>query len=277
MDSQLCALSERVARLEKSNRAMKVIVAVTVLAMTAMTSTPQLLAKTVTKTVTKMFALDADTITVQRINLVNSTGQIVAVLGTSGTGAGLVFVDGLGRWLMALGTSVSGSNTTAGLALYDGNAALAGKGVIRSAVGVSGSGAGLTALDGNSNTVLVSGVSADGTSAGAVVMDSNGYSRAGFGNASNGSGFFAGDANNITRYVAGVGPSGSQAGSVTYDASGKPQLELGGNGDGSANGMISLDGTGQDRFDAGYTTANGGGALVKDASGNIIWFAPPGP
>jgi len=166
MDNQICALSERVARLEKSNRAMKVIVAVTVLAMTAMTSTPQLLAKSVTK----MFALDADTITVQRINLVNSTGQIVAALGTSGNGAGLVFVDGLGRWLMALGTSVSGANTTAGLALYDGNAALAGKGVIRSAVGVSGNGAGLTALDGNSNTVLVSGVSADGTSAGAVVM-----------------------------------------------------------------------------------------------------------
>jgi hypothetical protein len=219
MDNQICALSERVARLEKSNRAMKVIVAVTVLAMTAMTSTPQLLAKSVTK----MFALDADTITVQRINLVNSTGQIVAVLGTSGNGAGL------------------------------------------------------TALDGNSNTVLVSGVSADGTSAGAVVMDSNGYSRAGFGNASNGSGFFAGDANNFTRYVAGVGPSGSQAGTVTYDATGKPQLELGGTGDGSANGMVSLDGTGQDRFDAGYSTANGGGALVKDASGNVIWFAPPGP
>jgi hypothetical protein len=219
MDNQICALSERVARLEKSNRAMKVIVAVTVLAMTAMTSTPQLLAKSVTK----MFALDADTITVQRINLVNSTGQIVAVLGTSGNGAGL------------------------------------------------------TALDGNSNTVLVSGVSADGTSAGAVVMDSNGYSRAGFGNASNGSGFFAGDANNVTRYAAGVGPSGSQAGTVTYDATGKPQLELGGTGDGSANGMVSLDSTGQDRFDAGYSTANGGGALVKDASGNIIWFAPPGP
>ena len=219
MDSQICALSERVARLEKSNRAMKVIVAVTVLAMTAMTSTPQLLAKSVTK----MFALDADTITVQRINLVNSTGQIVAVLGTSGNGAGL------------------------------------------------------TALDGNSNTVLVSGVSADGTSAGAVVMDSNGYSRAGFGNASNGSGFFAGDANNVTRYAAGVGPSGSQAGTVTYDATGKPQLELGGTGDGSAHGMVSLDSTGQDRFDAGYSTANGGGALVKDASGNIIWFAPPGP
>jgi hypothetical protein len=273
MDNQICALAERVARLEKSNRAMKVIVAVTVLAMGAMTSTPQLLAKTVKK----MAALDAGTITAQRINLVNGSGQIVAVLGTSSTGAGLVFVDAFGRWLLALGTSQNGTNTSAGLALYDGNSALPGAGVVRAAVGVSGQGAGLTALDDAGNTLLESGVSADSTSAGSVVMDSSGYSRAGFGNASNGSGFFAGDANDVTRYVAGVGPGGTEAGTVTYDATGKPQLELGGVGDGSANGMMALDGTGQDRFDAGYSSTAGGGAEVKDSSGNVIWFAPPAP
>lgn len=272
MDSQICALAERVARLEKANRAMKVIVAVTVLAMAAMTSTPQLLAKTVKK----MAALDAETITTQRINLVNGAGQIVAVLGTSGnSSAGLVFVDALGRWLLALGANQNGNTSSAGLAVYDGNTIQPGHGVIRAAVGINAQGAGLTALDGKGNPALVSGVSADGTSAGSDVMDSNGYSRAGFGNAANGSGFFAGDSNNVTRYVAGVAPDGTEAGTVTYDATGKPQLELGGAGDGSANGMLALDGTGQDRFDAGYTSAGGGGALVKDSSGNVIWFAPP--
>jgi len=272
MDSQIRALDERVARLEKANRAMKVIVAVTVLAMAAMTSTPQLLAKTVKK----MAALDAETITTQRINLVNGAGQIVAVLGTSGnSSAGLVFVDALGRWLLALGANQTGNASSAGLAVYDGNTIQPGHGVIRAAVGINAQGAGLTALDGKGNPALVSGVSADGASAGSDVMDSNGYSRAGFGSAANGSGFFAGDSNNVTRYVAGVAPDGTEAGTVTYDATGKPQLELGGAGDGSANGMLALDGTGQDRFDAGYTSAGGGGALVKDSSGNVIWFAPP--
>jgi hypothetical protein len=41
--------------------------------------------------------------------------------------------------------------------------------------------------------------------------------------------------------------------------------------------MVAVDGTGQDRFDAGYSSANGGGAVVKDANGNVIWFAPEPP
>ncbi len=144
----------------------------------------------------------------------------------------------------------------------------------RAAVGIGGQGAGLTALDGTGNPALVSGVSADGTSAGSFVQDSNGYARAGFGNASNGSGFFAGDSNNVTRYVAGIKPDGTQAGSVTFDATGKPQLALGGNGDASAAGMIALDGTGQDRFDAGYSSTSGGGLVVKDPTGTGVWYAP---
>jgi len=270
MDSQIGALTERVARLEKANRAMKVIVAVTVLAMAAMTSTPQLLAKTAKK----MVALDAGTITAQRINLVNGTGQIVAVLGTSSTGAGLVFVDQLGRWLLALGANQNGTTSTAGLALFDGNSVLPGNGVTRAAVGISSNGAGLTAFDGAGNPAVVSGVNPDGTSAGSLALDSNGFARAGFGNAANGSGFFANDSNNVTRYVAGVAPGGTQAGAVTFDATGKPQLALGGNGDGSAGGMVALDATGQDRFDAGYSSANGGGLVVKDPTESVIWYAP---
>jgi hypothetical protein len=270
MDSQICALNERVARLEKANRAMKVVVAVAVLGMAAMSSTPQLLAKTVKK----LKAFDAGVINAEQINLVNGSGQIVAVLGTSSSGAGLVFVDQLGRWILALGASDNGTTKTAGLALYDGNTVLPGKGVTRATVGISKDGAGLVALNGEGNPALTSGVSADSTSAGSIVSDSNGYARAGFGNASNGSGFFATDSNNVTRYVAGITPGGTQAGSVTYDATGKPQLELGGVGDGSANGMLALDATGQDRLDAGYSSTEGGGALVKDSTGSVIWTAP---
>jgi len=273
MDSQLCALTERVARLEKANRVMKAIVAVAVLAVAAMTSTPQLLAKTVKK----MASLDAQTITVQQLNLVNAAGQIVAVLGASGTGAGLVFVDQTGKWLLALGSSQNGSQTSAGLAVFDGNSILPGNGVPRAALGISSEGAALIALNGDGQPALVSGVNADGSGAGSFAMDSSGYARAGFGNAANGSGFFAKDSNNVTRYVAGVGPNGTQAGAVTFDATGNPQLALGGVGDGSANGMVALDATGQDRFDAGYSTANGGGEVVKDQNGNVIWYAPEPP
>ncbi len=72
-------------------------------------------------------------------------------------------------------------------------------------------------------------------------------------------------------------PNGTQAGAVTFDATGNPQLALGGVGDGSANGMVALDAMGQDRFDAGYSTANGGGEVVKDQNGNVIWYAPEPP
>lgn len=297
MDSQINALSERVARLEKANRVMKMIVAVTVLAVGAMTSTPQLLAKTAKK----MASLDAGVITAQRINLVNAADQTVAVLGTDGNSAGLVFVDNSGKWLLALGASLGASNSSAGLVLYDGNSVLPGASKVqqqRVGVGISSQGAGLTAMNGAGQTVLVSGVTADSSSAGSQALDSSGFARAGFGIASNGSGFFANDSNNVTRYVAGVAPdgteagtatydatgvtryvagvalSGAQAGTVTYDATGKPQLELGGAGDGSANGMIALDSTGQDRLDAGYSSTYGGGLEVKDSSGSVIWSAP---
>jgi hypothetical protein len=275
MESQISALSERVARLEKANRAMKAIVAVMVLAVAAMTSTPQLLAKTAKK----LANVDAGVITAQQINtqaidLVNGTGQVVAVLGTHGNSAGLVFIDNSGKWLLALGATQGGTNPSAGLAMYDGNSVLPGTGVPRAAVGISSQGAALTALNGDGKPALISGIAADSSSAGSFVLDSNGYSRAGFGNASNGSGFFANDANNVTRYVAGVNASGAQAGSVTLDASGKPQLALGGNGDGSAGGMVALDGTGQDRFDAGFSSAAGGGLAVKDSGGTVTWFAP---
>ena len=270
MDSQISALSERVARLEKANRAMKVIVAVVVLAVAATSSTPKLLAKTAKK----MATLDAGVITTQAINLVNPSGQTVAVLGTHGASTGLVFIDNSGKWLLALGATQGGSNPTAGLAIFDGNSVLPGTGVPRAAVGISSQGAGLTALNGDGKPALISGIAADSSSAGSFVLDGSQFARAGFGNAGNGSGFFANDSNNVTRYVAGVGAGGAQAGAVTFDASGKPQLALGGNGDGSAGGMVAFDGTGQDRFDAGFSSSLGGGLVVKDGAGSVTWFAP---
>lgn len=271
MDNQILALTERVARLERANRMMKVFFAVAVLAVAAMSSTPKLLAKTVKK----MATLDAGVITTQQINLVNGSGQTVAVLGTNGNSAGLVFVDNAGKWLLALGATQGASNSNAGLELFDGNDVLPGNGVPRAALGISSQGAAMLALNGAGKPALISGVTADSSSAGSFALDTTGNARAGFGNAGNGSGFFAKDSNNVTRYVAGVGADGAQAGSVTFDASGKPQLALGGNGDGSQNGMVSLDTTGQDRFDAGFSSAlSSGGAVVKDANGNVIWFAP---
>ena len=271
MDNQIRELSERVARLEKANRAMKVFFAVAVLAVAGMSSTPKLLAKTVKK----MAALDAGLINAQQINLVNGSGQTVAVLGTNGNSAGLVFVDGAGKWLLALGATQGTSNSNAGLVLFDGNDVLPGNGVPRAALGISNQGAAMLALNGAGKPALISGIAADSSSAGSFALDAAGSARAGFGNASNGAGFFAKDSNNVTRYVAGVGADGSQAGSVTFDATGKPQLALGGNGDASQNGMVSFDPNGQDRLDAGFSSAAGsGGAVVKDANGNVIWFAP---
>jgi len=271
MDNQILALSERVGRLERANRTMKLFFAVAVLAVAAMTSTPRLLAKTVKK----MAALDAGVISTQQINLVNGSGQTVAVLGTSGNSAGLVFVDNAGKWLLALGATQGTTNSNAGLVLFDGNDVLPGNGVPRAALGISSQGAAMLALNGAGKPALIAGVSADSSGSGSFALDANGNARAGFGNAGNGSGIFINDANNVTRYVAGVAPDGSQAGSVTFDATGKPQLALGGNGDGSQNGMVSLDGNGQDRLDAGFSAAAGsGGAVVKDQNGNVIWYAP---
>jgi hypothetical protein len=270
MEQQLGALVQRIERLERANRAMKVVVAVAVAAVAAMTSVPQSLAKNIRK----MAALDAGIITTTQINLVNGSGQLVAVLGSQGQNSGLVFLDQNLKWVLALGTSQNGSKSSAGLALFDGNAFLPGNGVARAAIGISGDGAGMVALDANQKPALVAGVNPDGSAAGAFVLDLNSYARAGFGNGSNGSGFWANDASNVTRYVAGVSGDASKAGSATFDGIGNLQLAVGGAGDGSLNGMAAFDANHQDRFDAGYSSSSGGGLLVKDAGGNITYSAP---
>ncbi len=38
--------------------------------------------------------------------------------------------------------------------------------------------------------------------------------------------------------------------------------------------LLALDATGEDRFDTGYSSAEGGGALVKDSTGTVVWAAP---
>ena len=38
--------------------------------------------------------------------------------------------------------------------------------------------------------------------------------------------------------------------------------------------LLARDATGQDRFDAGFSSTEGGGALVKDSTGTVIWTAP---
>lgn len=271
MEQQLGALIQRVERLELANRAMKVLVAVAVAAVAAMTSIPQSLARTIHH---HMAALDAGVITTSQINLVNNAGQLVAVLGSQGQNSGLVFLDQNMKWVLALGTSQNGNKPMAGLALFDGNAFLPGTGVPRAAVGISSDGAGLVALDANSKPALVSGVNADGSAAGSFVLDSNTFARAGFGTGSGGSGFWAKDSSNVTRYVAGVSDDASKAGSVVFDGIGNIQLAVGGAGDDSAAGMAALDPNHQDRLDVGFSSANGGGLVVKDAGGNTVWFAP---
>lgn len=271
MEQQLGALIQRIERLERANRAMKIVGAHAIAAVAAMTSIPQSLARNVQR---KFAALDAGVITTSQLNLVNSSGQLVAVLGTQGQNAGLVFLDQNMKWVLALGENQGGNKPMAGLAVFDGNAFMPGNGVARAALGVSGDGAGLVTLDPNQKPALVAGVNPDGTAAGSFVLDANSYARAGFGNSSNGSGFFANDSSNVTRYVAGVTGDASKAGAVTFDGTGNIQVAVGGAQDGSLGGMAAFDANHQDRFDAGFSSVNGGGLLVKDAGGNTTWFAP---
>jgi hypothetical protein len=220
--------------------------------------------------------MDVGTITTSQINLVNGNNQTVAVLGSMGDSTGLVFLDHHGKWALALGTNSGGPKPVAGLAVFDGNDFMTGSGVPRAAVGISTDGAGLVTLDTNSHPALVAGVAADGTGSGSFSMDSNGYARAGFGNSNQGSGFFAKDANNVTRYVAGVTSDGSKGGSIAFDNGGKIQFAEGGVGDDSGSGILAFDGQGQDRLDAGFSSANGGigGLVIKDANGSVVWYAP---
>src|SRR5690242_3627140 len=133
MEQQLGALLRRVERLERANRAMKIVGAGAKAMVAATRSVPQSLANNIRR---KFAAIDAGTITTSQINLVNSSGQLVAVLGSQGQSAGLVFLDQNLKWALALGTSQGGGKAMAGLAVFDGNAFMPGNGVARAAIGV---------------------------------------------------------------------------------------------------------------------------------------------
>lgn len=272
MEQSLDTLMKRVDRLERNNRMMKRIALVAVVGAVLTASVPQAFSKT--HRTPKKALVSANVIQAQMIQLLDDNGNLVAVLGTRGKSAGLVFFDSKGKLSLALGEDENANKPSAGLVMLDGNAFLPGNGVARTALGISGDGAGFVALDGNQKPALLGGVSADGTGSGSFTMDSNGYARAGFGNGSNGSGLFVQDANNRTRIVSGVAGDGSKAGTVSFDSAGSVQTALGGAGNDDNAGLAAFDGNQQDRFDAGYSKPDGSGLVIKDAGGNVIWFAP---
>lgn len=272
MEQSIDALIQRIERVERSNRILKRMALLAVAGAVLTASVPQAFSKTHRPPARALVA--ANVIQTQMLQLLDANGNMVAVLGTRGNSAGLVFFDNKGKTALALGEDQNANKPSAGLVVLDGNAFMPGNGVARAALGINGDGAGVTALDGDQKPALVGGVNADGTGAGAFTMDSNGHARSGFGNAANGTGFFAQDANNVTRLVMGVAGDGSRAGSVSFDSNGNVQTAIGGAGNDDNAGFAAFDGNQQDRFDAGYSSANGSGLVIKDANGNVIWYAP---
>ena len=263
MSDSIEPLLRRIERLERANRTMKFAVGTVLLAFFAIGATADV-----------QFPHGPKQLDAQRFNLVTRNGKLLASLGAGPNGGSLTFFDSSGRAEMLVGTSASVTTPSIGVAAFDGNDIIPGKGNARFVLAVDSTTAGESVFDQNGVSRLSNVLSSDGASDGTFVFDSTGTLRGGLGIGNNGPGVFFDDSKGVTRILEGITADDSAASLALLDSNAKPIANLSALGNDSAASLQVLDPDGIPRMQAGSTTANGPQVLLNDASGATIWFAP---
>jgi hypothetical protein len=270
-------MARRLERAEQANRAMKVWGSIGFAALIAFGSGPFASAA---KPKTKK-------IQAEEIDLIAPGGHILASLGVSTAGTGLVFFDSSEKSTLFVGNTADG--TASGLATLDGNSIFAGTGKIRTFFGesnahnVSGGGLGFSVSDAAGKFRFAAGTTPDVTIGFAETIDPNG-STAGIvddGKTFLDQGFFANDLNGKNRTFVGnsldgttfntvqtVDPNGSIAG-IEDDSIGSLNQGLFVNDLNGKNRLFagtSLDGTSYDQISFSDTKGNFAGLLGNNSS-----------
>jgi hypothetical protein len=310
MDKVEQTLSERLERLERENsrikrsgRLMKIAMASSVALCVASFSVPWATGAPALKV-----------LSAQQINLVNTSGTILASLGPTSDGNVLTFFDSAGKKTLTCGENAS--ETFTGCTTWDNNKVIPGNGVIRTVFGESNpnvgavSGFGALVVDGSGRTRTSFGTSYDLTKNYIAAADLDGSST-GIGSfqATKFKGFFTNDSNGVTREFGGltfnsaisdnineigladsngvVRVSASQVppdfvnaqnhrgnAFALWDANGLQQAAMAALDDGSLAGFDTIDPNNVVRLAAFLSTQNGMNIDTFDGNGNLTGHLP---
>jgi hypothetical protein len=250
IEESLEQMSKRLERAEQANRAMKIWGSIALAALIAFGSGP--FASSVLAKKKPPALLQAE-----RIELVTSSGQVLAALGTDSDGTGLTVLDSSGKKTLTLGNSAD--ETFAGMATWDGNSIFPGTGAYRSSFGesnaknVSGGGFGFAVWDSAEKARVVAGTTPDVMQGYFETIDPNG-SAAGITDDDktfHQQGFFANDLNGKNRTFVGNSLDGTTFNTIqTADPNGSV-AGISDNSGLSLQGFFANDLNGKNRVFAG--------------------------
>jgi hypothetical protein len=269
----------RIERLERSNRAMKFIVLGAIAASLAFNAFPAM---------SSVFPHGPKQTDAERFNLVSPKGALLATFGQTANGGYLSFYDAKGNLEMNLGAgapdAANPTNTSVGIAIYDGNALLprsdAKPGVARMVwAGDATAGVptvfGESIFDANQNVRLSDATAGDGTNGGAFFYDASQTLRASIGFGNNGPGAFFNDSTGTSRLLEGVAGDDSSASFSLMNIDATQALyDLSASGDGSATTFQIKDKSGVTRVTEGYST-NSNEIILLDNASNAETFRAP--
>ena len=263
-ESSLETMLQRIDRLERTNRAMKLIAIGAILLCVAFKAGPALSA----------FPHGPKAINAESYNLVSPNGTLIATLGRGPNGGFLAFYDAKGKPEMLVGTSSSATDKSFGVAEFDGNQLLPGTGVSRLVMAASSQTLGSSIFDAKGMPRLSNVTAGDGSNAGSFFYDQNGTLRAGIGNGTNGPGTFFQDSNGTARILEGVTGDDLATSFAMRDTNSNLVADISARGDDSSTSMIIFDGNGIQRVTSGFSTASGEVLILEDSKGNQSFKAP---
>jgi hypothetical protein len=293
-EERLEEMGRRLERAERGNRAIKIWSSIAFAALIAFGSGPFASTVIAKNKVTKK-------IEAEEIDLVTPTGQVLASLGSTSDGTGLVVFDSSGKKTLSVGNSADGTGT--GLATFDGNSIFPGTGKARTQFGEGNAanvspGLGFAVNDGAGKTRVTAGTTVDVMQGSFETLDPNG-STAGITDDNktfHDQGFFANDLNGTNRVFAGnsldgttfdvvdtVDPNGSVAG-ITDNNNSLQSLGFFANDLNGTNRTfagISLDGTSYDQISfsdakGNFTGLLGTNSLFTPAAMDLLLVDPSG-
>ena len=277
MEQETQMLVERLDRLEQENfrikrsaRLTKIMLASMSAMFAAVASVPLALSKP---------PAGVPVVNAQQINLVNTSGQVLAALGPTSDGNVLTFFDNAGKKTLTLGNNPQ--ENLSGIAFWDGNSIIPGTGKVRVIVGEGNptagpkAGFGTTIYDGSGLLRTAFGPSYDLTFNGMIAIDPDGTSTGvDIFQPTSSEGFFANDANGVTRTFVGKSlDSTSFNGTFLYDANNSNRLWMGDFQNESSLTFGMTDSTGQARAFGGFDQF-GPRLLTLNAAGTVTGHLP---
>jgi hypothetical protein len=250
-------LSERLNRLESSNRLLKVAMLVMAGLFVMAASVPQVLSFGPPIPHPGPIGGNAP-LRASEFDLLGPGNVVTAKLTTQNGGPNLLFYDNSGNPIMSVGFTNTSTTVFAGMGIFDNNALLAGTGVGRFGTGIETKGRfvgeGLGTYDGSGNIRSGFGQAVDGSVAYSALYDETGTVRTGLTFYNGFEGFYSHDASGNTRTAIGQSLDGTDAFAALFDQNGSVRTGLDFNAGNNFEGFYTQEANGTPRSDIGTTT-----------------------